>query len=68
LAPGVESLAVVPVGLTRYRQRLPELRTYTSAEAGEIIDYIEKRQKEFTKRLGTRFVWPADEFYVATRK
>jgi putative radical SAM enzyme (TIGR03279 family) len=65
LAPGVESLAVVPVGLTRYRQRLPELRTYTSDEAGEIIDYIEKRQKEFAKRLGTRFVWPADEFYVA---
>ncbi len=65
LSPGVQTLAVVPVGLTKYREKLPDLRTYAAAEAGEIIDFVESRQVSLLKRLGTRFVWPADEFYVA---
>ena len=64
LHPGVSSLAVVPVGLTRYREHLPKLRTYTNDEAAAIIDRIEKRQRVFLKTLGSRFVWAADEFYV----
>jgi putative radical SAM enzyme (TIGR03279 family) len=64
LHPGVETLAIVPVGLTRYRDKLPPLRTYCQKEAAAIVDYVEKRQKEFLSGLGTRFVWPADEFYV----
>ena len=68
LYPGVESLAVVPVGLTKYRQNLPDLRVCTADEAGEIIDCIERRQREFLNRLGTRFVWPADEFYVEAKR
>ncbi len=66
LYPGVASLAVVPVGLTKYRKNLPELRKYSSEEAGAVVKYIEKRQKEFLKTLGSRFVWAADEFYVET--
>jgi len=65
LYPGVVTLAVVPVGLTRYREGLPQLRTYSNAEAGEIIDYIEACQETFLTSLGSRFLWPADEFYVA---
>lgn len=61
----VESLAIVPVGLTRYREKLPKLRLYEPKEAAAIIDYIHKRQKEFLKARGSRFVWPADEFYIA---
>ena len=68
LAPGVVSLAVVPVGLTRYRADLPTLRTYTASEAGEIIDYVERRQYDFLATTGSRFVWPADEFYVAAER
>jgi putative radical SAM enzyme (TIGR03279 family) len=64
LRPGVATLAVVPVGLTRYRDRLPKLRAYTPGEAAAIIDSIEKRQRDFHARLGSRLVWPADEFYV----
>ncbi|MFQ5453245.1 MAG: DUF512 domain-containing protein, partial [Candidatus Zixiibacteriota bacterium] len=64
LYPGVESLAVVPVGLTKYRSNLPHLRRYSKEEAIAIIKYVEKRQKEFHKTLGSRFVWVADEFYV----
>ncbi|NOY88751.1 MAG: DUF512 domain-containing protein [FCB group bacterium] len=64
LYPGVKTLAVVPVGLTKYREHLPQLRKYNKDESGAIIDYIEKRQKEFLHRWGSRFVWAADEFYV----
>jgi putative radical SAM enzyme (TIGR03279 family) len=65
LAPGVETLAVVPVGLTKYREHLPNLRRYNADEAKAIVRYIESRQRELFNELGTRFVWPADEFYIA---
>jgi putative radical SAM enzyme (TIGR03279 family) len=64
LYPGVQSLAVVPVGLTRYRERLPRLRPYTSAEATEIINEVETSQLIYRESLGTRLVWAADEFYI----
>ncbi|MDZ4722913.1 MAG: DUF512 domain-containing protein [candidate division Zixibacteria bacterium] len=64
LYPSIESLAVVPVGLTKYRQNLPNLRTYTKDEANTVIDYLEKRQGEFFEAEGSRFVWPGDEFYT----
>ena len=64
LHPQVSSLAVVPVGLTRYRERLPQLRTFTVDEAGKLIRTVHRWQRQFRKSLGTRFVWPADEFYV----
>ncbi len=68
LYPAVQTLAVVPVGLTKYRKNLADLRTYTAEEAGQIIEYIEKKQKEFLRQYGTRFVWPADEFYVLAER
>lgn len=68
LYPGVETLAVVPVGLTKYRDHLPRLCTYTADGAAAIVDYIEARQKEFLKSLHSRFVWPADEFYVLANR
>jgi len=64
LYPGVATLAVVPVGLTKYRKNLPSLRTYTKAEAVRIVDYIESLQPGLLDTHGSRFVWPADEFYV----
>ena len=68
LYPMVETLAVVPVGLTKYRENLAKLRTYARDEARDIIAYVNKRQSEFRKSLGTRFVWPSDEFYVIAEK
>ncbi|UCD62728.1 MAG: DUF512 domain-containing protein, partial [Candidatus Zixiibacteriota bacterium] len=66
LYPGVNSLAVVPVGLTRYRQNLPRLRRLRRDESEIIIDRVERRQEEFLKTLQSRFVWAADELYVET--
>lgn len=64
LYPGILSLAVVPVGLTKYRQRLPSLRCFTAAEARAVIEQINTYQHEFWQKLHTRFVFPADEFYL----
>lgn len=64
LYPNIETLAVVPVGLTKYRENLARLRNYHQPEAAAIVDYVEERQQEFLKTYGTRFVWASDEFYV----
>ena len=64
LYPHVETLAIVPLGLTKYRDGLSQLRNYNKEEAREIVRIVEGYQKQMLKRLGTRFVWPSDEFYV----
>jgi putative radical SAM enzyme (TIGR03279 family) len=68
LAPGVKSLAVVPVGLTGHRQRLPELRPHTSQEALELVEWVEATQEKLLERLGTRFIFAADELYLKAEK
>ena len=64
LHPHVATTAVVPVGLTRHRERLPELRTLTGAEARHLAQTVEGWQREFLHLLGTRFVWASDEVYL----
>ncbi len=68
LAPGVKSLAIVPVGLTGHRQHLPELRTHTPREAAELVNWIETQQTELLQQLGTRFIFAADELYLKAEK
>jgi len=63
LHPGIESLAVVPVGLTGYRENLPVLRTPTPEEAEAILDCIDRWQRKLAPTCG-RFVFAADEFYL----
>ncbi len=64
LRPAIESLAIVPVGLTRYRETQHELRCFTREEAVAAIRSIEEYQARFLKESGSRFVWAADEFYI----
>ncbi len=68
LYPGVMSLAVVPVGLTRYRTKLPVLERVTDDIAGACLDVVEKFQGAFLARLNTRFVFAADEFYLKANR
>jgi putative radical SAM enzyme (TIGR03279 family) len=68
LHPHVATTAVVPVGLTRHRERLPDLRTLTGAEAGELARTIEGWQRECLQTLRTRFVWASDEVYLAAAR
>ncbi|MDD2955485.1 MAG: DUF512 domain-containing protein [Oscillospiraceae bacterium] len=64
LWPGVQSVAVVPVGLTRYREKLYPLRPFTPEEAGAVIDQIENFTQRFYERRGCRLAYAADEFYL----
>lgn len=68
LYPTVQSIAVVPVGITKYRKGLYPLRRFTQMEAQEITDRIEELQSENFKRFGTRLVFAADEFYEIAKK
>lgn len=64
LYPAVESLGVVPVGLTRYRQHLPDVNPVSQAYAAEMVSYLDRHSDSFRKSLGVGFVYTADEFYV----
>jgi len=64
LHPTVATLAVVPVGLTRHRERLPALRPVTEEEARGLLTAIHGWQSEYLRRLGSRFVFGADELYI----
>ena len=64
LAPMVETMAVVPVGLTKNRENLPEVRLFTSVEAQNIISQVEKWQDECREKFGNSFIYLGDEFYI----
>lgn len=64
LYPSVQSIAAVPVGITKFRENLPDLDSYTTESAKEVVEIIEKYQKEFLEKFGTRLVYASDEFYL----
>ncbi len=64
LMPAALSLAIVPVGLTGFREGLTPLRVPTQDEADDILRLIRRYQKRFYKQHGTRFVFASDELYV----
>ena len=68
LYPAVESVATVPVGLTKYRQGLTELQPYTAQTAAEVIDAIEAVGKHCKEKYGTRIFYAADEFYLKANR
>jgi putative radical SAM enzyme (TIGR03279 family) len=64
LHPHVATTAIVPVGLTRHRERLPALRSLTPAEARALVATAEAWQSRWLAGLGSRFVFLADEIYL----
>ncbi|MGA1411539.1 MAG: TIGR03279 family radical SAM protein [Prochlorotrichaceae cyanobacterium] len=62
--PTVTSVAIVPVGLTRFRPDQDELRPVTPTDAAQVIDLVQPLQAEFLGRWGTRFAWLADEWFL----
>ncbi len=64
LYPGVKSLAVVPVGLTRHRSKLPEMDPVAPELACNVLPYLMERGEAFVKSMSSRFVFPADEFFI----
>ena len=62
--PYMESLSVVPVGLTKYRDGLYPLEPFEKEDAREVIAIIEKWQKVCFEKYGTHFVQASDEWYL----
>jgi putative radical SAM enzyme (TIGR03279 family) len=58
------SLAVVPVGLTQFRDRLAPVTTVDPTYAGELLDWAEAHREHLRRRLGSRFLFLSDEFYL----
>lgn len=63
LLPAARSAALVPVGLTAFRQGITPLTPYTRESARELVESIRPYQAHFMGKYGTRFVFPSDEFY-----
>ena len=64
LYPSVQSIAVVPVGLTKFRTNLTDLRPFTKEEAYEILVKGHQWQKGFLENNGRHLVYFSDEFYA----
>ncbi len=62
--PNVLSVAVVPVGLTKHRDRLYTLKAVVKEEAQNIIETVDTFHDQFTQETGGGFVFCADELYI----
>jgi len=66
--PAVASVAVVPVGLTRFRPEQDELIPVSTEKAQEVIAQVQALQQEFRRTLGSTFAWLADEWFLIGRQ
>jgi len=68
LYPGCRSLSIVPVGLTRYRDNLPDISSFTAEEGEKIFRWKERMDEKLSiPDIGEgRFYYLSDEFYFMT--
>lgn len=62
--PAVASVAVVPVGLTRFRPEQDELVPVIPEKAQEVIAQVQALQAQFQQQFGSTFAWLADEWFL----
>jgi len=62
--PAVNSVSVVPVGVTRYREGLYPLERYHRDTAAALVDQVEAFAARHLEEKGTRLAWCSDEFYL----
>lgn len=68
LAPMVETMAVVPVGITKHRKHLTPMRLFSSEEAAVIVDKVTEWQHECREKFGKSFIYLGDEFYLLAER
>lgn len=68
LYPGLQTVALVPVGITAHRRGLPPIKSITPMYAGKVVDYVESFARKFRKVNGEDFLFASDEFYLKSRK
>jgi putative radical SAM enzyme (TIGR03279 family) len=62
--PEMKSVSVVPVGLTKFRDKLTPLEPFSKEDAAEVIDTVHRWQNVFLNNYRTRFIYCADEWYI----
>ncbi|BAZ67640.1 hypothetical protein NIES4106_23950 [Fischerella sp. NIES-4106] len=62
--PAVASVAVVPVGLTKFRPQEDELTPVTPEKAQEVIQQVRSHQQQFRQKFDSTFAWLADEWFL----
>lgn len=67
-APNLQCIAIVPVGLTKYREGLYPLTVFDKEGASRTIDQINGWQAKFREKYGFNLVYLADEFYVKAER
>ena len=68
LMPELQSVSVVPVGLTRYRDGLYPLEPFTKEDACRVLDLIHSWQEKLVKKYGTHFIHAGDEWYILAER
>lgn len=66
--PYMQSVSVVPVGLSKYRDGLEQLEPFGKEDAARTIDIIENWQKKLYKEHGLHFIHASDEFYILAER
>lgn len=66
--PAMQSVSIVPAGLTKHRDGLYPLTAYTKDEAAEIIDMIDGFADALEKNIGHRIFFAADELYLKAER
>ncbi|MGL5260279.1 MAG: DUF512 domain-containing protein [Lachnospiraceae bacterium] len=62
--PVLESLSIVPVGLSKFREGLFELEPFTKEDAKSVIEMVHKWQKRAKREHGIHYVHVSDEWYI----
>ena len=66
--PNLQSVSVVPVGLSKYREGLYPLKPFTKEDACQVIDTIELWQKKIYTEYGIHFIHASDEWYILAER
>lgn len=62
--PYVTSVSVVPMGMTKFREGLYNAEPFNKGDSLEVINQVNTWQKKLLNEIGTRFIYPSDEFYL----
>lgn len=63
-APMLQSVSIVPVGLTKFREGLEALKPFTPEDAKEVLDLIHRTQERMFREHGIHFIHGGDEWYL----
>jgi len=68
LWPGIQSIAIVPVGVTKFRKDLDKFPVFRKDYAQQLVDMVTKKQSYFRKELGISLVYLGDEIYIQAER